>query len=266
MEVYQYKSYKDFLKSIIKANKLVYGYKAQLAKKAGCHRPYLSQVLLNKAHLMEEHALNLCLFWNFDDRATKYFLTLLSKDRASTSSLKEYYQRELNRLKSESETLANRFNQQRIENEYEGIYYSDWIFSAVHIILTIPEYRTPQAIAHRLGLSSHLIIEILSRLEKMGLARNSGNQWSITNSKVHLPKESIYTFQNHKNWREQAVKNNLMKNQQKCINYTAVYSLSKKDFEDFRYMLLNFIDRTRTLVEPSIEETLIAFCCDLFEI
>ena len=58
------------------------GYQRQLSEAAGCHTSYLSQVLADKAQLTPDHAAGLAVFWQWNETASEYFLTMVQLERA----------------------------------------------------------------------------------------------------------------------------------------------------------------------------------------
>lgn len=260
-------NYKDFLQSKIQEHKDEYGYKSKLAEAAGCQKSFLSQVLNSHVHLTPEHALGLAQFWSLLQREREYFLELVNYARAGTPELSHYLRDKLKRLKSDHEHLGKRFEQPtlHVSEDSAALYYSSWHYSAIHILITIPQFRTVPKIARRLEVSESVVLAVLKQLETLELVERSGDAWSATKKSVHLSKDSVFNMINNGNWRQKAQTESQQRNNQ-SIHYTGVYSMSLSDMETLRDMTFEFLDQTRNVVTRSKEEDLICFTCDLFRV
>ena len=265
MNIITFDTYKAYLIEKIKENKGVYGYKAMIAKAAGCQRPYISQILSSKVHFTPEQALRLCSFWHFTERETNYFLNLVNKERAGTSELKSYYNQLLQQFRREHENLSERYERKDMPNEAQTIYYSNWLMSAVHMLVTVPEYQTVQVLSSRLNLSQQQLIKTLKQLFHIGLVEEKKGRWIPTNKNIHISKDALLSLMNHQNWKQRALID-VAAGDDQSIHYTAVYSLSRNDCEQLRNIVFEFIDKTRNIVGPSKEEEVVCFTCDLFKI
>lgn len=266
MKIFEHLDYKKALESSIAENKEKRGYKALLAAAAGCQRSFLSRVLNGKDHFTPEHATGVAIFWNLTAREREYFLVLVDYARAGRAELRDILKDKINKLRFEQENLSQRFDKTiPMEDLGASVYYSSWHYSAIHFLLTIPQYQNVNLIAQRLHLDPTVVQESLGILKSIGLVQLIGDRCMATKKNMHLPRDSMFTGPNHANWRQRASLNSFAR-RDKDIHYTALYSLSKADLERFRQIVFEFIDRTRKIVEPSPEEELACFACDLFTV
>lgn len=265
MEVFKAKSYISFIKKQINDNHSVYGYKAKLAEAMGAQRSYLSQILNEKVHITLEQAERLSRYWRLTSLESEYFLDLVSFDKAGSNELREIYSQRLNKMKNSQTTLAVRYEKENINIEHQAIYYSSWMYSAVHILLTVPTFNNIQQLSERLSVSPEIIHKILIQLEKMNLVKNEKNRWFSLDSNIHIGNNSMFNTINHKNWREKANLSSLSQSDGH-IHYTSVYSLSLSDIQKIKEMILDCIDKTRKIVGPSKEEEVVCFNCDFFKV
>lgn len=265
--VFEFKDYKVFLQYQIDLNKQIQSYKSKLSKAAGCQKSFFSQVLNADAHFAPEHSISLSIFWGLNSIETEYFVTLVQIARAGTSAWREFLNKKLILLKAQNDDLTTRFINKEIINDERKtmIYYSSWQYAAVHILLSIPDFRTPEIISARLQIDINLVIRILKQLKEMGLASMKNEKWEIGSSNIHIPKDSIMNIVNHSNWRSRAM-NNILTNKENDIHYTAVHSLSFNDILLVKQRIFEMIDETRRIVEPSKEEELVCISCDFFRI
>lgn len=265
MSLFHETDYKKVIRDRIAQNEQSHGYKTLLARAAGCQRSFFSQALHTHVHLTPEHAVGLAKFWNLTEDETEYFLELVNLARAATPALREILERKLREIQRRNEDLATRFRKTRpLEEAQQALYYSSWHWSAIHILLTVPEFRTPRAIAQRLEIPETFARQCLEGLAQMKLAEERGGKWHPAKSDIHLPQDSPLTAMNHGNWRGRAVADAQMRNPG-ALHYTALHSLSRSDFERIKRMLLEMIDATRAVVGPSKEEELACVAIDWFK-
>lgn len=131
--------------------------------------------------------------------------------------------------------------------------------------LTIPKLRTASALAERLGLSQATIRFTLEQLISMGLVLQEDSQYIPTQTLIHTSRDSLFNTINHQHWRNKAVENATLKNDDD-IHYTLVCSLSLEDVEKIRQLIFQCIDESRKTIGPSKEEELYAFNLDWFKV
>ncbi|MBC7386116.1 MAG: TIGR02147 family protein [Cryobacterium sp.] len=262
--LYDFADYKEFLKHTIAENHEIYGFQSKLAEAAGCQRSFFSQALRTSIHLTPEHAIQIAKYLGMPADEQAYWLDLISFARAGTAELRDFHRTKLDKQRVRVRTLAKRFAEKKITSaEQAAAYYETWMPSAVHILVTIPEFRTAQAIAARLGISLDQVSLILGRLQGMGLIERAGDRWVATNQNLHLPKASAFTVANHRNWRQWAI-DDASASRRDSVHYTSVHSLSRADYEIFQNLLLAFLDQNRKRIAESKEEELCVFLCDFF--
>lgn len=265
MSIFEFDDYRNFMRFNIDANKQIRGYKGKMAAAAHCHTSFLSQVLNSHIHLGLDHAARLAAFWHLDEDEADYFLELVHLERAGSPHLKKICERRLKNLNKKRGNLAERFKKPKLSESSASLYYSSWYWSALHVITSIPEYQTIDAIAERLTLPSDFVHESLKKLETLGLVCKENNRWIATQRNIHLPKDSPLIGMHHTNWHIQA---SLSAHQriEESIHYASLYALSKRDFETIKRLILDIIDQSRNLVELSSQEEIVCFNCDYFKL
>lgn len=205
-------------------------------------------------------------FLNLNDAEMEYFLTLVDFARAHTPKLQKRLRQKLKKLKGEFTNISKRmaFDTQD-QSQIFSYYYSSWHWTAVHVLLRIPEFQTTEAIARRLEISIEKVKEILEKLEQLGLAKKEGLHWKRNGEDVNVAKSSPYCTFHLKNWRDFAM-TYVQANISDAINFTAVYSLAKKDVEKISESLLNQIEEIDKTVAPSRDEELVCLNIDFFKV
>ena len=265
-DIFSYDDYRSFLKARVKGDKTAWGLWGKLALAAGCQATYLSQAMKGRVHLTSDHIFGIARFLKLSEPEEDYFLLLLDYAKAGTKALQEKHLTRIRRIRKDREDLAKRFQKPKLEvGEAESIYYSAWFWSALHVIITIPEFQSVDAIAKRLLLPPELVEHSLSILEQKGILKKEGRQWRLGSADLHIPKDSPMIGVHHMNWRQKAVLDALTPRSE-SVHFTAVYSISRADYQHLKEKMLELIEHSRIIVGPSPEEDLICMTCDIFRI
>lgn len=201
MNIILYNDYLSYLHDYFKKNKGLRGLHSQISQSTGIHPSYLSRVLHGTIHLTPDQAAGFCEYWNFNQDETQYFLNLVNFARAGTPALKRILEKELQLIRLRFDELGNRLPAEKIIPQNESIYYSSWYFSAIHILITIPNYQTESAIAEKLNLPRTQVKRILEILKDLDLIQKNQGRWISKKSNIHLSNDSWISSINHTNWR-----------------------------------------------------------------
>src|SRR3990167_6287563 len=106
--VFEYTSYKDYLRHLLLERSEVRGYQSQLSKAAGCQASYLSQALKTKVELTPDHAVGIGSFMQMNETELDYFLSLVLYSRATLSALKELLAKKLEQMRQAQKNLSQR--------------------------------------------------------------------------------------------------------------------------------------------------------------
>lgn len=120
-----------------------------------------------------------------------------------------------------------------------------------------------RAIATRLRLSEKLVEETLAGLERIGLAAKTPRGWEASTRLIHVGHESPLLAVKHAHWRRKSAEQAALA-AESDLHFSAVLTMSRADAVRLRRMCVDFIERTRALVEPSKEEDIHGFVCDFF--
>lgn len=258
--------FQDYRKFIFKWLQTGQASQNHLAKAAGCHPSYLSTSLKGTTELTPDHAAGLCRFWAFSPLETEYFLELVHYSRAVTPELRSILQKRIQKLREESEKLSQKLPVQLISpDNFPTFYYSNWIFSAIHMAVSIKDLQTESAIASRLQLSKATVHDALELLLKEGLVEKHGDKWTVGSVQMHLPADSPWATLHHSHWRNQAIQN-AWKGDPKTLHFTGVYSLSEATAEKLRRTFTELVAETVNTILPSKCEELYCFTLDWFEV
>ncbi len=275
--LFEFKDYKEYLRAHIKSHATTYGYKTHLARAAGCQKSFLSTVLNGPNHLTPDHAAGISLFLKHDAHAEKFWMELVGLARAATPRLREMHLRTLARLKQDNEDFSRRISEKvapagkTAREELRVKYYSRWYISALHILLTIPEFQSAvtleKQVRERWALTNAQMIDALTTLTELGLiARDPAKKtYRVLELSVHLPRTSPLNAVQNDQWRGRARAVELTQRERDFF-YSGIYSLSRSDGERLRRLMIDFLEETRRIVGPSREEELVCVRCELFEV
>lgn len=265
ISVYEYSSYPKYLRALTKFSSSPLSVSA-LAVAAGVQRPYMSNVIAEKAFLSREQGYRLAKHLGLDNGEMNYLLTLVEIARAG-SEYREFLKQKCEKIKQESERLEDKLkrNTSKLDSQITAEYFSTWEFCAVHIIVSIPEYQTLKKISRALSIPPKATQICLDKLQRWGLIHRAQGRYQWKSGNVHLPAGSHITRLHHRNWRERAVENaKIEKNN--SIHFTSVYSMAISDAEKARRQILQIIKDYSDNASRSKEETTVCLNVDLFVI
>lgn len=265
--VFEYLAYRDYLSDFIASSEGGgHGLRTKMATFANCRSAYISQVLSGVAQLSLEQAEAISRFVGHSDEETDFFLLLVQFDRAGTAFLKNRIRRQMDKTLEYRQTLKNRVDiKKSISQKHQQIYYSSWIYVAIHILATIPGFDQLEKIAAYLSLPREKILEAMSFLTSAGIFKKEGNKLVVQEARIFLGSDSPLIRQHHANWRLKAV-SSMELGQKSDVHLSTVFSLSRSDVKVLKEKMLTFIDQTRAVAKESKEEELYSFCLDFFQV
>lgn len=266
ISVFEFDDYKAFFLAKIKEEpNSGRGARRKLAEFIGCQIAYVSHVLAGDRHFSPEQAEAAARFFSLRDDETEFLFLILDHQRAGTAGLRRHLQKRIDQRRREYREIKKRIRiSHSISPADQALYYSSWHYQAVHTILTIPEFRTPSAIASRLGLTSDRIGTILSFLLEKGLVKETASGYQPTESQIHLPRTSPLISKLHGNWRVQA----LMAMEQmrdEDYHYSGLVTLSRHDATVVREIMTKSLSQAIDVIKPSPAERLFVLAMDFYE-
>lgn len=215
-------------------------------------------------NLTPDQATDLCVFWGFDADESNYFLDLVMQERAGSPSLKALLADRIARMRRDKQQVASQVRMPRLEHtEEQGIYYSSWIYGAVHVLASIPQCAQTAKIAKRLQLPAETVSAAVKVLCNMGLMTEAKTGLQVTKKSIHLPADAPMAAVSHLNWRLKAMQPPLKAGE--SLHYTGVLALSEDLQPRLKAMLMGMIKDVHGLVAVSPEEKLVCLNLDFFE-
>lgn len=265
LSVFSFSNYKKFLQMRLRDS---WGLITKVAESAGCQRAYLSRVLSENEniHLTPDHAYGIAKHFEMSPSESEYFMTLVEFARASSGSYRDFVERKLIYLSREHENLKRQKGRERLEDsEVQAQYYSAWHWSAIHVLVSIPQYQYAETIAAKLNLPISTVHNCLQDLAKNGFVRFDNGRWVHASGNLHLTKNSPFITYHHNNWRVRAVQDAQLKNNEN-IHLTIVQAMSRTAVSEIKQLIFDFIRESSHVSSPSQSEEIMCTNLDFFSV
>ncbi len=241
------------------------GQRQALSHSIGVHPGYLSKIFHSHNHFSLEQAQSVSKFLFHAETEASFFLNLVSLERAGTGELKNYFKREIKRLRDDHDQLKNRITIERMLTETEQAkYYSAWYFSAIHVAVSLEFLKTPQDLATALGLPLSTVNLSLEFLSQIGVLVIESGKYSQGAKSLFLTKDSPFFGKHQSNWKIKSIQS-LDYLEEKDFHYTGIITCSKADAVKIRDLMFQIVQNILEIVKPSKDETALAYTIDLFK-
>lgn len=268
LKIFDFTDYRSFLRQLLQSYpKKGHGVRGAWAKAIHCQSAFVSHVLNGLYDFSLEQAEALAHYLQLNKEETEYFLLLVQKERAGTVSLKKFYTQLLKEKIDQREHVRERMKiKNTLKLEDQAIYYSKWLYAAVHILLTIPEYQTaPEKIAIYFHVPLFTIREILEFLETREIIILKNGRYVVQNHFLFISKESPLFSNQQSFWRQKAIES-IYQNDPEEIHFSSIFTISETDIKKIKKILLTSIEDSTQIIKPSKEEKLYSICMDFFEV
>jgi uncharacterized protein (TIGR02147 family) len=267
MKMFGHTSYKDVLRDVIRHHRGQLGFKQRLARAAGCQPSLLSRVLHSHLHLTPDHVPGISSFLRLNESETEYFETLLHWERSGHPAYRRRLEAKMRRIREASQDLSKVFSTSAVDSaDSQLFYYSSWVPAAVHIACAIRELRTAETIAKHLEISERLALTTLNRLAAIGLLRKVDAEFVISETFLHLNRESPLIAAHHSHWRGKAA-SDCHRRDPSSLHYSGVFAVGKEQFETIKEQFLASLESARdTVTSTDREQELICIAADVFRV
>jgi uncharacterized protein (TIGR02147 family) len=265
--LYNFTDYRDYLSKYLEdRRKNERGVQTKLSEALNCQPAYVSKVLSMGAHFSLEQSEAASEFCNHTQNEKHFFLLLVQYTRAGTNSLRKYFSQQMEEIKTKQKSLKEHMALDKVSDlETQLEYYGHWKTAAIHVLLTIPQFRNRNAIAAKLHLPVADVNGAIDFLKSKGMVQEIRGELRVGTVGLHLGADSPVIRQHHSNWRIKAM-DSINRAKSQDLHYSSVVSMSQADFEQIRAELVKWISRFRQEVESSKEETLVAIGIDYFNV
>lgn len=266
MNIYEFLSYKSYLKAWMKARpKKGHGEGRRIAEALGISTTMISQVLNGDKNFNLELSSDLCDYLGLNDKETDYFFLLVEYERAGTHRLKTKLKKKIESLKTSAQVLKDRLQKDKELSDHDkAVFYSSWVYSGIRNLIATDSSATIDSISQRLQIPRNQIQKIFDFLLETGLCELKTNKFTVGAKRTHLGNDSALVTKHHQNWRMQGF-NKMIFAEDKNLFYTAPMSLSKEAADKIREELPSFIEKINKLVVNSDSEIVRCLNIDFFE-
>lgn len=263
--IYDFTDYIELLDFLINSsNNKGRGIKKQLSDVLNCQLSFITHVFNRNKDFSSEHIFKIATFFKLNNDETEFLVTLHSFNRAGTQDLKSFYLKKLNLIKNKYKLLKHRLNEvEPIDLESQAIYYSHWLYSAIHMAVTIPDLQNIKNLKKYFDLEAKEFNKIVNFLIKKDLIKKENDRLLPGVSNIFLSKDSPLINSHHTNWKIKIINDFAKKEDLNDLSYTLCFTASEEDYKKIRELLLNTINDALKIIRPSPEEKLCLFALDL---
>lgn len=265
MQIFEYDSHFAYLQDRLKGKGEQRGIKTRFSKALQIQPSFLSQVLRRHFSLSLEQADLANQFFHHSYDEAEFFLLLVSRDRAGSVSLKKHFGQQIKRILDRPLQTVERLGRRaEVSEEAKGVFYSSWLYPAVHVGCTIPRLRTRDAIAEELRMPKEAVGKVLDFLEANGVLERKNDEYHPTKSWIRLEQGSPHTVKLHTNWRLKAIQN-LETQTDRDLHFSGIYSMDARTAARIKDRFLDFLKEQQKEIEPAKEEELFVLGIDFFQ-
>ena len=267
IDVFDSKNYKNFLIKRMPTVGGERGMRSKLAEFLSCQLSFISLVLTTeKHHFSMEHGQKLCNFFNLSDPETDFFILLLSRDRAGSKELENFYDKKIQKITKERHDIKNRIKgHASLDKNDKALYYSDWYYAAIHMILRCKKSIQPMELSELLGLSVDKVHECLMFLEKCGIVTKVKGQFVVNDVRIHIGDGVSWLNTHHKNWRNRAILS-LDDKKEEDLHFTMITSISESAAKEIRKRILQMIQENEATIASAEDKVVYNLNLDFFKI
>ena len=159
-------------------------------------KSYLSKVKSGDAHLNGDQMFLVCKYLGFDATQTRYMMLLLEHARSGLQQRRDEIAREIQQMQGTAmETKAHlQSNPATFSEQTLNEYYLDPLNQLVHMALLLPAFKGyPAQLAAALDISNEELMQILQKLENLGIIEKHRQKIRVNIEYLHLPRHaSVY--------------------------------------------------------------------------
>ena len=263
MNIFKENDYKAILKHLFRNSK-VKGLSRKLAEYLGVHATLVSQVISGEKNFTEEQIFSVCEFLGIPELESEYILMLLKIERAGSKKIRDHYIGKKNEIQNRALQISERIKKDRkLSDAEKAEFYSNWIYSAVHVLTSLEKKSSFEEICKRFALKPAKARSVIEFLVSINMIVEKNGVYELGTGSTHLEKKSPLVITHHMNWRTKAlqVAPNLSDGE---LMYSANVSMSRADFDRFREELAQVVQRFQAIVKDSPAEEIAQLNIDFF--
>jgi uncharacterized protein (TIGR02147 family) len=255
MSIFEFENYKLFVRQKIKTfPRRGRGQLLRIAGLLNIHTSMVTHIFKGDSNLSVEQALKLAEYFALNSLETEYFITLVHLARATNKQSRDYFDRQLDTLRSRALNLSERLQAAKnLDEKDQAIFYSAWYFSAIHLLCAIREFKSPNALAEAMDLPLPMVGRAVDFLLTRGLLVEEKGVYKIGQTRTYVSRDSHFVNKHHLNWRLKSVAQLDYVPDDELV-FTHAIAVSERDFSRIREEIVRFLEIYKTISEPSPSE------------
>lgn len=257
MNVFEFEDYKVFVREKLKTfPRNGHGQFLRIAKLLSIHTTMVTHIFKGDSNLSVEQALKLADYFAMSALEKEYFVALVLYFRAANVDSKKYFKNQISELRKRALNLSERLNVKKTLNETDqAIFYSAWYYSGIRLLIATREFRGAEEIAEAIGLPVVTVARTLEFLVSRGLVEFNDNIYSVGQTLTYVSRDSHFVGKHHLNWRLKALEQ-LDHVPSDELVFTNSIAISARDFQLIREEIVKFLERFKSIGDPSPSEQL----------
>lgn len=266
MKIYELSDYKAYInRRIEEMPKRGRGQFRKLAETLGVNSVVISQIFKGTRELSLEQANTMAAYFGMTELEKEYFFLLVQKGRTSNHELIKYFNEKLEKIRIEAQDLKNIVTSERLSEETQSLFYSNWYYSAIRLSTLLKGFENPDKIANNLNLPITVVQKVISFLLQNELIIEEKGKLKIGPQRTHVEASSPFVNRHHINWRLKGIEHMDNLNPDELF-YTSPMTLSKDAMKEIKKGLLDFIAEKSALVKDAKDEQIACLNIDFFEL
>lgn len=265
VQIYNFDDYRSFLHEWMKSHpNQGYGKSAKIAQALEVSPTLVTFVMNGTKDFTMEQAMDLSEFLGLSEHEGDYLLALVSYARAGKENLRNKIKKKILKLKKERLELKEILPPQIEMSEHsKSLFYSQWYYSGIRLLTSIEGFDTVESIAERFKLPSAKVKKVIELLLAQGLCVEKNGKLALGPQSTHLEANSLLVSRHHSNWRQKSIVH--MENMKSDeLFFTSPVSIAKKDIPRIRKILIDAIENSFKIIDPSPCEELACLNVDWF--
>lgn len=195
-----------------------------------------------------------------------YFILLLSKQRAGSKSLEALYDSQIRKIQEERNELKHRIkSSSELSPEEQTIYYSEWYYSALHMILRNEGKVDLTKISEALHVPYDKVLKAIEFFEKNEMIKIVNGKYEVQDVRLHIDEHSTWVSMHHRNWRQKSIQF-LDQKKKEDFHFTMVTSISEETAARMKQLIMKVIEESEPLIKSSPDQVVYNLNIDFHKI
>lgn len=240
--------------------------RSDLAQSMGMSPSLLSQILKGDKQLSMEQADEGARRMGLMEAETDFWFLLVEKDRAGTHALRSRLERKIRLAREAARQLSKRsLKDTELSEETKGVFYSNWIYTAVPTFVALPGKHDVSTLARDSGLPLDVVAQVVQFLIENNLLVQKDGRLTYGSAHTYVGQDSPHVIKHHRNWRLKGF-SAMEFRRESDLFFTAPFSLSKELVDEIRGQILpDVIQQIYKKVGPSPSEQVACLNIDWFD-